>query len=504
MTNLSTLKKSFIIHALPHVDFPRSARRSKAKLLECVEKLDASDIAKLWDAADEARSSETTRRVEARDRQRRARREEERQRRKRKRDDRDEDDQRRRRRIIDEDGRSTGWRADDTKDIQRFMRPPTEEDLRKCETEFLMETGNDALATATCCSCSGEFFRREMEHMPFESIPNSHQLVPRKPHPAHHGQLRDGKLVSIKAIHGGSIWLCEECERDLKSDRRPSWSLANDMWIGETPIELEVLTLSEQLLISHHYPRVFQFKMYPKRKRFMAGGDPDSIARGMRGNVITFAINQEDIVNMIEGGKFPRPMLILSTVIAVSFIGLMKMEEVRKRWIEKTFSVRRKVVWKALHWLKRNNRYYHQIELDDSAFWSRIDALPEDGVPIEILANIREEDRSLGADIEDDSYNPERVENDQDLDNDNVVPIRNIGVEDLDMTKATQMEILIEVLQEIRIFEIQWQLPSSPCSHTAKEDQRIKGKLSIRPDYKWSGEILRKPCTRCRPSQLTI
>ncbi|KZT55688.1 hypothetical protein CALCODRAFT_509947 [Calocera cornea HHB12733] len=179
--------------------------------------------------------------------------------------------------------------------------------------------------------------------------------------------------------------------------------------------------------------------MYPKRKRFLAGGDPDSISRGMRGNVITFAINQDEIADMIKGGKFPRPMIILSTVIAVSFIGLMKMEEVRKSWIKKTFSVRRKLVWKALHWLKIHNRYYHDIELDDTAFWSRIDALPEDDVPMEILANVRQEDRSIGADIEDDSYNPERVDQDD-------VPIRNIGVEDMDMTKATQMEIMMHAL----------------------------------------------------------
>ncbi|KZT44678.1 hypothetical protein CALCODRAFT_541766, partial [Calocera cornea HHB12733] len=163
MTDLSVLKKSFIIHALPHVEFPRSARRSKTKLIECVQMLDPIDIARLWDAANEARATDTSRRLDARERQKAARREGEMQRRKRKREDRDDEEQRRRRRIHDENGRSTGWRTEDIKDIEQFMRPPTEEEIRTSEVDFLLETGNDALATATCCSCSGEFFCREME-----------------------------------------------------------------------------------------------------------------------------------------------------------------------------------------------------------------------------------------------------------------------------------------------------------------------------------------------------
>ncbi|KZO91840.1 hypothetical protein CALVIDRAFT_530540 [Calocera viscosa TUFC12733] len=141
--------------------------------------------------------------------------------------------------------------------------------------------------------------------------------------------------------------------------------------------------------------------------------------------------------------------MVLASVIAISFIGLTKLEDIQKNWLKKTFSVRRIIVWQALHWLKKNNRYYRDIDMDDNMFESRIQALPEDDIPVEILANIREEDRSIGADIEDDTYNPEREEEAQGTNMSSVVPIRTIGVEDMDLTGASNHEILMYALANL-------------------------------------------------------
>ncbi|KZO92296.1 hypothetical protein CALVIDRAFT_487772 [Calocera viscosa TUFC12733] len=191
--------------------------------------------------------------------------------------------------------------------------------------------------------------------------------------------------------------------------------------------------------------------MYPKRKRNLTHHDPDMVCRGMRGNVVTFAISQQDIIHMLCGGLFPRPLAVLSSIIAISFIGLMKLEDVKKNWLKRMFSVRRTTVWNALHWLKENNRFYHDIVLDDQAFYSRIGSLPEDEIPPEILASIRYEDRTIGVDLEDDHYNPDREEpgTTLDIDQDAVVPLRSVGVEDADLTRATNAEIMMHALARL-------------------------------------------------------
>lgn len=81
-------------------------------------------------------------------------------------------------------------------------------------------------------------------------------------------------------------------------DLPPAFSLANNMWIGPIPNELNSLTFPEQLLLSHLYPRVFLFKLYLKKGY---SGDPNTLQRGMRGTVSTFALDLSSIASMVEG-----------------------------------------------------------------------------------------------------------------------------------------------------------------------------------------------------------
>ncbi|KAF9239985.1 hypothetical protein BU15DRAFT_27405, partial [Melanogaster broomeanus] len=153
-------------------------------------------------------------------------------------------------------------------------------------------------------------------------------------------------------------------------------ALANGLWIGRTPWELEVLTFAEQLLVALLYPRVYVFKMYPKK---IAGTrNTANLQRGLRGNVCTYQLNMEGITAMLEGHLMPRPPAILASLISLTFIGVGRLP---RKWMGKMFTVRRHVVCDALLWLKVNNpRYYGGIEIDES----RLAGLPEDDVPEEI------------------------------------------------------------------------------------------------------------------------
>ncbi|KAF8576530.1 hypothetical protein K439DRAFT_1366992 [Ramaria rubella] len=152
------------------------------------------------------------------------------------------------------------------------------------------------------------------------------------------------------------VAICKSCLKSLKSqvNKPPALSLANRMWIGHVPWQLQVLSIPEQLLIAPVYPRVFVFKL-------------------------TYKLNQPDVVAMIKGNLMPQPQTILASLLAVTFIGH---GDVPKSWLKTTFRVRRQFVYEALLWLKTHNlKYYGNIDIDAT----RISSLPEDNVPHAIL-----------------------------------------------------------------------------------------------------------------------
>jgi len=174
----------------------------------------------------------------------------------------------------------------------------------------------------------------------------------------------------------------KELRRDVQTP--PKLSLANNLWVGKIPWELQRLTLPEQLLIAHLYPRVYIFKLFPKT--FAARSDGTTLQRGMRGNVSTFMLNVDDVAAMIKGDLMPRPPAILASIISVTFIGVGSYSPEALRTI---FRVRRQAVLEALLWLKENNKkYYGSIKIDTE----QLQNLPEDDVPPEILDILRQSD----------------------------------------------------------------------------------------------------------------
>jgi hypothetical protein len=284
-----------------------------------------------------------------------------------------------------------------------FMEVVPDEVRRKCHQDFFCATGNAYVTPVVCCVCARENDIEEgpssFHITPMSEIPNREVLHPRTPHPLH--TLHDGMLLDSAGLINPATTstplakICRECWNDLAAKNRklpPKYSLANDMWIGPIPVELQSLTFPEQMLVALLYPRVYVFKLFPKKVN--GNRNAETLQRGMRGNVSTFELDSKGIASMLEGNLMPRLPAILASVITITFVGVGKLP---KKWLQNTFRVRRRVVAAALRWFKRNNpKYYGQLEISNE----RLEGLPEDDVPIELLCVVRETEDVGVVDVE--------------------------------------------------------------------------------------------------------
>jgi hypothetical protein len=320
---------------------------------------------------------------------------------------------RKRKRVTDQTSRRVKAKAEisnlyGNRTFSKFMELPSKEQVHRCYREFYNATSNKALEMAVCAVCAREISNvaNNITTMDIEEIPNSQLLTPKTPHPAH--RLIRGLLLEPSGVidnADGSIFIkiCRGCKNDLQTRTRnpPRFSLANNMWIGPVPWELERLSFPEQLLVALLYPRVFVFKLYTKNT-FQP--DSSSLQRGMRGTVSTYDLDVGAAAEMVQGRLMPRPMSVLSSVISVTFIGQGRLS-IRK--IHNIFRVRRQVVLEALVWLKENNpKYYGDIIIDHG----QLRQLPEDDVPIEISSIIRQSEDVGVIELEHNGYIPEHVE----------------------------------------------------------------------------------------------
>jgi hypothetical protein len=277
-----------------------------------------------------------------------------------------------------------GYEGDGDCEQNFFLNETTEEEMKGCFRNFRSATSNDRLKICHCVVCGREVGSDEGNlSSVLQDLSIRNLLQPVRYHEAH--TLWEGALVLRESIddleRGETVWICRECESALQRGALPRLALANEMWIGEVPCELSALTIPEQLLIARHYPRCFVFKLYPR------GGvhlESEQLQRGMKGNVSLYELNTGEVVKMLEGQKLPNPAATLASVVVITFLGGRTLP---KNWLKNTFRIRRRRVYEALVWLKENNCLYGDICIDDE----RLEALPEDGIPDEILSLIRHE-----------------------------------------------------------------------------------------------------------------
>lgn len=302
---------------------------------------------------------------------------------------------------------------------ENFLDLPTWSEVKECYQRFYAATGNNAIRMVVCAVCAREIgqVEEEVSVLNLAHLPNAHRLCPTLLHPAQADDLFDGKLleragVTVDGEGATQLNVCQTCLRSLSKqtpDKPPTYSLANDLWIGRVPPELSLLTFPEQLLISHIYPRVYVFKLFPK---VSTGIDPSKLQRAMGGTVTTFDLDITGTVSMLEGDLMPRPPSVLASLISVTFIGVQS-GKLSKRWLRQFFRVRRHMVHAALCWLKKNNtKYYGEINIDPK----RLSMLPNDDIPPEVMAIVRQSTDKGMIEQESEGYAPSSILENHDLD----------------------------------------------------------------------------------------
>lgn len=261
-----------------------------------------------------------------------------------------------------------------------FLTIPDEQGRQALVEQFIQSTSNEAVRQVVCCICAREVFKSEATSITLDEIPHCEVLCPCKPHPAH--VLTSGMLLYRDPLSKAvPEFACTTCMQSLSSGKRPPLALSNNMWLGDVPFELRILTLCERILVSRFFSAAYIVKLYPKN-RGARGWPKEMLTSAVKGNVSSYFLNTEDIVGMIDPGYLPPRPTILAATIGVTFIGR---DNIPLRYLPPYLHVRRQRVREAISWLIPRNPLYKGQKISEV----NLKMLPEDGVPTEVLDNMK-------------------------------------------------------------------------------------------------------------------
>ncbi|KAI9069200.1 hypothetical protein FKP32DRAFT_1608522 [Trametes sanguinea] len=169
--------------------------------------------------------------------------------------------------------------------------------------------------------------------------------------------------------------------------------------------------------------------------------DAESYQRAIRGTVCTYELSMDGVSAMVEGRLLPQMPSVLASVISVTFVGRGALP---KHWLRTTFRVRRRNIEQALRWLKEHNpRYYGNITISED----RLQQLPEDDVPEELLTNVHQCNDEEVALQESAGYVPGDDDEDEEPVQDSVlpdvIPLQTTGTIDTDLSKLSASELML-------------------------------------------------------------
>jgi len=188
------------------------------------------------------------------------------------------------------------------KDVKFPPSPPSADLCQKIISDFCADTSTEAFEEAGCAVCGKLTPISEMEEL--SEVENISLLkvdgVTRK--------ARSKSTDPVKELRGpilapGCNKVCHICVESLEKGNIPTLALANGLWVGEIPDELQNLTYAEQLLIARvrHNRCIVQVS---------------SGMFKMRANAISFSNPMPKIYNVL-----PPPIEELDEVLAFIYTG---------------------------------------------------------------------------------------------------------------------------------------------------------------------------------------
>ncbi|CAF3374280.1 unnamed protein product, partial [Rotaria sp. Silwood2] len=226
--------------------------------------------------------------------------------------------------------------------------------------------------------------------------------------------------------------LCQKCHGALSKGSIPKFSAANNTWLGDIPAELQGLTIPEQKLISLYRHNSCIIKLHSPFH------STTTAQTALKGNCITFVQNVPNIVHSL-----PLTLDDLCDTLKVIFIGARPPARIH---LKKILTVRKKKIVQALHWLKKYNILYHNININ----LENIAQLPEDDVPDCIMTTLEQNIGDEEAQSERTGYVPDPLLNPQECTTSDVIPINNSGVLDVNGSSVSSDEIANYFLHKMK------------------------------------------------------
>ncbi|CAF1442322.1 unnamed protein product [Adineta steineri] len=226
--------------------------------------------------------------------------------------------------------------------------------------------------------------------------------------------------------------LCQKCSYGLSKEQISKFSVANNMWLHDIPVELQGLTIPEEKLISLHRHNSCIIKLQsPFHSMATAQG-------ALKGNCITFHQNTPNIVNSL-----PLRMVDLCDTLKVIFIEARPPERLQ---LKRVLTVRKKNIVEALRWLKKYNILYKNIDIN----LDNIAQLPEDDIPEPIMTTMEQILNDKEVPSERAGYIPDALSNSTELNISDVIPINNRAVLDVNGSSISSEEINDYLLKKIK------------------------------------------------------
>jgi hypothetical protein len=159
----------------------------------------------------------------------------------------------------------------------------------------------------------------------------------------------NGLMLSERGVVEAGILLCKQCSVSLLAKEMPKYALANDLYRGVLPVEFQDLSWVEEMVCALYRNTAHVTRIY--------NSDPKN-PRVFHGNTCAHEMNVLSTASVL-----PRTPTNIAGMLSVVFIGPGRYKE---RCLKEMFTIRKSKVWSFLLWLKKNNRLYTNIPLDEA------------------------------------------------------------------------------------------------------------------------------------------
>ncbi|CAF1507417.1 unnamed protein product, partial [Adineta ricciae] len=227
--------------------------------------------------------------------------------------------------------------------------------------------------------------------------------------------------------------ICMECWSSLTKEKIPKFSVANKVWVGDVPPELQGLTIPEQRLIALYRHNSCIVKLHSS---FHSASTAQA---ALKGNCISFP---QDVVNIAT--SLPLKLDDLCDSLKIIFVGS---RIPNKNQLKRILTVRKTKVAAALQWLKTNNSLYRHVTINKCT----IENLPDDDVPECLWTTMQISTEVDAAGNDRAGYVPDTNPVETDLNNDKTIPLLTSGVLDVNGINISSDDVTQHMLERVKV-----------------------------------------------------